>query len=47
MGLADLDPAAPMAFTRRQADLLTRAAEAVDDGNPVAARDALNRILRG
>ena len=47
MGLADLNPAAPMAFTRRQADLLTRAAEAVDDGNPVAAGDALNGILRG
>ena len=46
-GLADFDPKAPRAFTPRQANLLTRAADAIDSGNAAAARDALNELLRG
>jgi small GTP-binding protein len=46
-GLADFDPKAPRAFTRRQADILSLAADAIDAGNPTAPRDAMDQLLRG
>jgi len=47
MGLAGLDPAAPMAFTRRQADLLTRAADALDAGKAGEFQYTIDSLLRG
>ena len=47
IGLADFDPKAPRAFTARQADILSRGADAIEGGNPTAARDALDQLLRG
>jgi tRNA U34 5-carboxymethylaminomethyl modifying GTPase MnmE/TrmE len=44
LGLADIDPAAPAAFTQRQADLLTRAAEALS-AEPQRAEVYLQRLL--
>lgn len=47
LGLADFDPAAPAAFTRRQADLLLRAAGALDSARADLARAALRELLAG
>ncbi len=47
LGLAEVDPAAPAAFTRRQADLLHRAAEAIRNADPARARHALLELLEG
>jgi len=43
LDLCGVDPAAPRAFTQRQADLLVRAAEAVDraDGSAIASLESL------
>lgn len=46
-GLDQFDPKTPRAFTLRQADLLIRAAGAVDSGDPAAARVLLGELLRG
>ena len=46
MGLGEIDPAAPMAFTRRQANLLAAAADALDRQHTPAALDAMDRLLR-
>jgi tRNA U34 5-carboxymethylaminomethyl modifying GTPase MnmE/TrmE len=40
LGLADIDPAAPMAFTQRQAELLRQAAE-----HPDQAADLMRQLL--
>jgi len=45
LGFAGFDPAAPMAFTDRQAGLLAAAAEAAEAGDPSGARDCLDRLL--
>jgi len=47
IGLADFNPKAPRAFTTRQADILSRGADAIEAGNPAAARDAFDQLLRG
>ncbi len=47
LGFEGFDPAAPMAFTRRQAGLLTAAAEALDHGPAPQARSALATLLTG
>jgi tRNA modification GTPase len=44
-GLADIDPARPMAFTPRQADLLARAADAIDAGHTAEACRHLEELL--
>ena len=46
-GLADFDPRTPRAFTTRQADILSCAADAIEAGNPAVARNALDQLLRG
>jgi len=46
-GLDGFDPKTPRAFTARQADILSRGADAIDAGDPTAARDALEQLLRG
>ena len=46
-GLADFDPGAPRAFTTRQADILSLAADAIEARDPGAAADALDQLLRG
>jgi tRNA modification GTPase len=46
LGLANIDPTRPMAFTPRQADLLTRAADAFDSRDSAAAREYLETLLR-
>jgi tRNA modification GTPase len=46
-GLGGFDPKLPRAFTTRQADILMRSADAMEAGNPTAARDALDQLLRG
>jgi len=46
-GLADFYPKAPRAFTMRQADLLSLAADAIEADNPTAQRDAMDQLLRG
>ncbi|MBT3201695.1 MAG: GTP-binding protein, partial [Phycisphaerales bacterium] len=45
--LDQFDPKTPRAFTPRQADLLTRAADAVDADDPPAAEVLLGALLRG
>ncbi len=47
LGLADLDPAAPAAFTQRQANLLAAAANALNDGNESRAQQHLQALLHG
>jgi len=47
LGFEGFDPAAPMAFTDRQAELLTAAAEALDHGPAPQARSALAELLTG
>ena len=47
LGLANIDPAAPAAFTQRQARLLLTAADAMDRNNAPAARELLNTLLLG
>ena len=47
IGLADFDPKAPRAFTTRQADIVSRAADAIETGDTAAAQDALDQLLRG
>jgi len=47
LGLADIDPTVPAAFTERQADLLTAAAEGVASDDAGAAHDALRTLLMG
>ncbi len=44
LGLADIDPAAPAAFTPRQADLLNQAAEAFS-ADPSRAKTCLRKLL--
>jgi tRNA modification GTPase len=46
LGFVDFDPAAPMAFTRRQAQLLNQAADALEAGEPEDAEKALQELLR-
>ena len=45
--LDEFDPVAPMAFTRRQSDLLNRAADAFDADDAPAAEAALVSLLEG
>ena len=45
LGLADIDPAAPMAFTERQAELLSASACCLERGELAAARERLLAIL--
>ncbi|MBS3822016.1 MAG: 50S ribosome-binding GTPase, partial [Phycisphaerae bacterium] len=45
LGLADIDPVAPAAFTRRQADLLDRAADAAETGHASAAVACARALL--
>lgn len=45
LGLADIDPATPAAFTPHQADLLTHAAEALDQGNVQTTLAAIRTLL--
>lgn len=45
LGLADFDPAVPMAFTGRQAKLLSSAAAAIEAGKLDAARASLGELL--
>jgi tRNA modification GTPase len=45
LGLADINPARAMAFTPRQADLLARAADALDAGNAANACQCLEELL--
>ena len=45
LGLGAVDPAAPMAFTRRQAELLTAAGQAMQGDRPDKAADVLHRLL--
>ena len=47
LGLADLDAAAPMAFTQRQADLLNEAAAAFEGDRTEAAKGPLLALLEG
>ena len=47
LGFSGFKPAEPMAFTRRQAELLWRAADALDGGETAAARAALRELLAG
>lgn len=47
LGLADIDPAAPAAFTQRQADCLLAAAEALDAGDTDTSEKALRALLMG
>ena len=47
LGLDGIEPGAPMAFTQRQATLLTEAAAGLDDGDLGAATAALEGLLRG
>ena len=47
LGFEGFDPAAPMAFTRRQAELLTAAGEALDRADAPQARSALAELLGG
>jgi tRNA modification GTPase len=47
LGPSDLDPAAPAAFTQRQADLLGRAAAAIETGRIEEARQCLGAVLEG
>jgi tRNA modification GTPase len=47
LGLNDIDPTRPMAFTRRQAELLEAAAGALEAGQTDLARDKLTRLLAG
>jgi len=47
LGLADLDVETPMAFTKRQAALLTRAADSLDHLDADAAHHALLQLLKG
>ena len=46
-GLGGFDPRTPRAFTARQADLLSQAADAVETGDKTAASHALDQLLRG
>jgi hypothetical protein len=43
--LDTIDPSAPAAFTPRQADLLTAAAEAMDKQDPAIAHQQLAALL--
>jgi tRNA modification GTPase len=45
LGLADIDPAAPAAFTQRQADLLNHAADALDIENHEIVISSLSQVL--
>jgi len=45
LGFGGFDPAAPMAFTQRQADLLTAAAAALDSGRRAEASRMLDLLL--
>ena len=47
LGLANIDPTRPMAFTPRQADLLTRAADALDAAETASAAQRLRALLTG
>jgi tRNA modification GTPase len=47
LGFANFDPQAPMAFTGRQGNLLLSAADAIDQADPAAARQALSELLSG
>ena len=45
LGLADLNPCSPLAFTARQADYLTQAAESLKAGDIASAIAALTKLL--
>jgi len=47
VGLDDIDPASPAAFTQRQVDLLIAIADALDAQDRSAAEVAANRLLTG
>ena len=47
LGLADIDPAAPAAFTQRQADCLLAAAQTLDAGDTDTCENALRVLLMG
>lgn len=47
LGTANIDPASPMAFTDRQANLLTQSASAIDRGDHSAAANLLHKLLQG
>jgi len=47
LGLANIDPTAPAAFTQRQADELALAADSLNQDNGDAAMNALNDLLQG
>ncbi len=47
LGLADFDPIHPMAFALRQADLLARAADALDAGDTASSFRCLENLLAG
>jgi tRNA U34 5-carboxymethylaminomethyl modifying GTPase MnmE/TrmE len=47
VGLGEIDPATPMAFTARQRDLLLTAADKIKSGDIPAAHQTLTTILRG
>ncbi len=47
LGLEGFDPAEPMAFTPRQAGLLERAAQAIDEGRVERAAQRLGELLAG
>ena len=47
LGLEHFEPAAPMAFTSRQAQLLKQAAEAIDGGRAQLAEELLRELLGG
>jgi tRNA modification GTPase len=46
LGLAEVEANRPMAFTSRQADLLTRAADALDAADSATAHQYLTKLLR-
>ncbi len=47
LGPAEIDPSRPMAFTPRQAELLTRAADSLDAEDIATARQHLRELLTG
>ena len=47
LGMADVDPATPAAFTKRQVDLLKIAADALGQRQPRDARQSLRALLEG
>ena len=47
LGMGNIDPSRPMAFAPRQADLLARAADALDARHPAPAAQSLRQLLTG